>query len=164
MSFSLPTDEAVFPERANWVSTQYFITLSSAASCELRSLERPNESVYRAHFFFPVETFCSKCHIYCLSQTWRVVVLVKKMGEKHTHTQKKSVTSQKTSIIGAREEIPRCFCFASNHTKKRWEHHLFFSLAGLGFCEGAAFIEILMPPRASLSVLSVNNATWVTSC
>lgn len=53
-------------------------------------------------------------------------------------------------------ENPRCFCFASNHNP-------LFSAAGLGVCYGAAFIEILMPSRALLSVLSEKNATWVTS-
>lgn len=38
-----------------------------------------------------------------------------------------------------------------------------FSAAGLGFSYGAAFIEIFMPSRALLSVLSGKNATWVTS-
>lgn len=37
------------------------------------------------------------------------------------------------------------------------------SAAGLGVCYGAAFIEVVMPSRALLPVLSEKNATWVTS-
>lgn len=40
---------------------------------------------------------------------------------------------------------------------------LVFAAAVLGFCSAATFIEISMPLRASLTVLSVKNATLVTS-
>lgn len=36
---------------------------------------------------------------------------------------KKTVTSQEISIFGTKEENPRCFCFASNHTESGWEHN-----------------------------------------
>lgn len=43
--------------------------------------------------------------------------------ENRVEKTKKTVTSQEISIFGTKEENPRCFCFASNHTESGWEHN-----------------------------------------
>lgn len=89
----------------------------SVQRCESRSLEGPiNLSTKHS---FSTETFCYESVTYIVCHKLREKSFLWKGGK----TLKKAVTSQEISIFGAKEENPRCFCFASNHTQRRREHH-----------------------------------------
>lgn len=129
MSFSLPTDKAVF----------HNVPIGSARS--ILSLCPALRAVSSAHLKGPINL--STKHSFRLRRfVLKVshILFVTDLESSRTYekgarkTEKTTVTSWEISILGAKEEIPRCFCFASNHTKKGWERHL-FPAARLGFCD-----------------------------
>lgn len=129
MSFSLPTDKAVF----------HNVPIGSARS--ILSLCPALRAVCSAHLKGPINL--STKHSFRLRRCVLKVshiLFVTDLESSRTYekgarkTEKTTVTSWEISILGAKEEIPRCFCFASNHTKKGWERYL-FPAARLGFCD-----------------------------
>lgn len=105
-----------------------------------------------------MEAFCSKSVACIVFHKLREYLFLRK-GKTL-----KTVTSQEISIFGTKEENPRYFCFASNHTQKKMGTPLsVFSAAGLGFSYGVPFIELLTPLGVWLSVLTVNGVTWANT-